>query len=89
MKVKVIKLVYLGLSILENSKIFMHEFWYDYIKPKCQDVAKLCYMDTDSFNIWLKLKMFMKMMMLKKYLIHQIKMSKDHCLQEIIKEWLG
>ena len=32
----------------------------------------------------LKLKMFMKIlhMMLKKYLIHQIMMSTDHCLQE-------
>ena len=28
------KLVYLGLSILELSKILMFEFWYDYVKPK-------------------------------------------------------
>ena len=28
------KLVYLGLSILEISKIVMHQFWYDYVKPK-------------------------------------------------------
>ena len=28
------KPVYLGLSILELSKILMHEFWYDYVKPK-------------------------------------------------------
>ena len=27
------KLVYLGLSILEISKIVMYEFWYDYMKP--------------------------------------------------------
>ena len=33
-KVKMNKLVYLGLSILEISKTLMHEFWYDYIKPK-------------------------------------------------------
>ena len=26
--------VYLGLSILESSKILMYEFWYDYVKPK-------------------------------------------------------
>ena len=26
--------VYSDLSILEISKIAMHEFWYDYIKPK-------------------------------------------------------
>ena len=29
----------------------MYEFWYDYIKPKYRDKAKLCYMDTDSFVI--------------------------------------
>ena len=27
------KYVYLGLSILELSKILMHEFWYNYVKP--------------------------------------------------------
>ena len=26
--------VYLGLSILDLSKTVMHEFWYDYVKPK-------------------------------------------------------
>ena len=39
------KPVYLGLSILEISKTLMYEFWYDYIKPKYQNNAKLCYMD--------------------------------------------
>ena len=29
----------------------MYEFWYDYIKPKYGDRAKLCYTDTDSFVI--------------------------------------
>ena len=28
------KPVYLGISILELSKILMYEFWYDYVKPK-------------------------------------------------------
>ena len=41
------KPVYLGLSILELSKISMHEFWYDYVKPKCGEKAKRYYMDTD------------------------------------------
>ena len=53
-KVKMNKTVYLGLSILEISKTLMYEFWYDYIKPKYQDNAKLCYMDTDSFIIYIK-----------------------------------
>ena len=29
----------------------MYKFWYDYIKPKYEDRAKLCYTDTDSFVI--------------------------------------
>ena len=48
------KPVYLGLSILELSKILMYEFWYDYVKPKYGEKAKLCYMDTDSFIVYIK-----------------------------------
>ena len=43
--------VYLSMSILEISKTLMCEFWYDYIKPKYQNNAKLCYIDIDSFII--------------------------------------
>ena len=42
------KTVYLGLSILKLSKILMYEFWYGYAK------AKLYYMDTDSFTVYIK-----------------------------------
>ena len=48
------KLVYLGLSILELSKILMYEFWYDYVKSKYGEKAKLCYVDTDSFIAYIK-----------------------------------
>ena len=50
-KVKMNKPVYLGMSILDISKTLMYEFWYDYIKLKYGDRARLCYMDTDSFII--------------------------------------
>ena len=57
-KVKMNKPIYLGMSILDISKTLMYEFWYDYIKPKYQDRAKLCYMDTDSFVIHIKTEDF-------------------------------
>ena len=48
------KPVYLGLSILELSKILRYEFWYDYLKAKCTEKVKLCYVDTDSFIVYIK-----------------------------------
>ena len=50
------KPVYLGLSILEISisKIVVFEFWYDYVKPKYNERANLCYMDTGSFIVHVK-----------------------------------
>ena len=56
MKVKMNKPVYLSLSILEINKTLMPEFWYDYIKSRYQNNAKLCYMDTDSFIISIKIE---------------------------------
>ena len=38
----------------------MYEFWYDYIKPKYQNNAKLFYMDTDSFITHIKTEDFYK-----------------------------
>ena len=38
----------------------MYEFWYNYIKPKYGDRAKLCYMDTDSFVIYIETEDFYK-----------------------------
>ena len=59
-KVKMNKPVYLGLSILEISKILMYEFWYYYVKPKYQNNVKLFYMDRDSFIINIKTENFYK-----------------------------
>ena len=80
-RVKMTKPLYLDTSILDISKILIYKFWYDYISPKYIDKAKLCYTDTDSYIIILKLKIFLKifLMMLKNGLIRliMIKMIKD------------
>ena len=33
----------------------MYEFWYDYVKLKHDDKAKMCYMDKDSFLVYIKI----------------------------------
>ena len=48
------KHVYLGISILELSKILMNEFSYDYLKPEYGERWKLCYMNADSFIVYIK-----------------------------------
>ena len=81
-QVKMNKPVYLGMSVLDNSKTLMYEFWYDYIKPKYGDRAKICYIDTESFVIYIKLKISTKilLMMLKNSLIHLT-------MKKMIKDW--
>ena len=59
-EVKMNKPIYLGQAILDISKTLMYEFWYDYIKPKYGDKARLCYMDTDSFVMDIKTDDFYK-----------------------------
>ena len=54
------KPIYLGLSILDISKILLYEFWYDYLRPKYGNDVKLCYMDTDSFVMNIKIEDFYK-----------------------------
>ena len=48
------KPVILGLSTLELSKMLMYEFWYDYVKPKYGEKAKLHYIYIDSFIVCIK-----------------------------------
>ena len=57
-RVKMSKPLYLGMSILDISKTLMYSFWYDYVKPKYGDRAKLCYKNNNSFVIYIKTEDF-------------------------------
>ena len=59
-EIKKNKPIYLGQAILDISKTLMYESWYDYIMPKYGDKAGLCYMDTDSFVMYIKTEDFYK-----------------------------
>ena len=50
------KPVYLGLLILDLNKTMMYEFWYNYVKPRYGENAKLCYMDTESYIVHVKIE---------------------------------
>ena len=45
---------YLKLSMLELSKLLIYKFWCDYVIPKYGEKSKLCYMDADSFIVYIK-----------------------------------
>ena len=48
------KPVYLCLSILDLSKTVMYEFWFDYVKSKYGEKAKICYVGTVRFIVHAK-----------------------------------
>ena len=52
--IKLNKPVYVGMSILDLSKQHMYPFYYDILKKKYNENAKLIYTDTDSFVIHTK-----------------------------------
>ena len=43
------KPVYIGLAVLDLSKLMMVNYWYNEMKPRYGDKARLLYTDTDSF----------------------------------------
>ena len=59
-EIKMNKPIYLGQTILDISKTFMYEFWYDYIKSLNRKRKEDCYMDTDSFVLYIKTQDFYK-----------------------------
>ena len=66
----------------------MYKFWYDYLKPKYGEKAKLCYMDKNSFIVYIKIcDLYVDIIeYVKQGLIFQIINQIDHCLKERIKK---
>lgn len=52
------KSVYLDVSVLDLSKVEKYEIWSDDAKPKYE--KKLCFIDKDTFIIYIKLIIFNK-----------------------------
>ena len=51
---KLNKKAYIGMCILELSKVLMYKFHYDYIKNKYDNKSKLLFTDTDSLMCEIK-----------------------------------
>jgi hypothetical protein len=47
------KPMYVGMAILEISKLHMYEFFYDILKPRFGNNIRLAYSDTDSFILFI------------------------------------
>ena len=47
-EIKFDKPIYDGCTVIEDSKLEIYKFWYDFLKKQCKDL-QLIYMDTDSF----------------------------------------
>ena len=54
------KPIYLGHTILDIGKTLMYGLWYDNLLIMYGENIKLCYMDTDSFIIYVKTDDFYK-----------------------------
>ena len=72
------KPIYLGACILETSKLYMYQFWYDHLKNKYNNNVELVYTDTDSFIIQVKTDDIYKDMLKDKNLYDFSEYPKDH-----------
>ena len=78
------KPVYLGLSILELSKIVLYEFCMIVLKQNIEQKTKLYYMDAGSFIVYIKANHICKDIVndVEQGLILEIRIRQYHYLKE-------
>ena len=72
------KPIYLGACILETSKLYMYQFWYDHLKNKYNNKVELIYTDTDSLIIQVETNDIYKDMLDNKNLYDFSEYPKNH-----------
>ena len=83
------KPVYTGMTILENSKILMCEFFYNHLKARYGQKCELIYTDTDSLILDIQTEDVYKDMQEHSWLYDTSNYPKDHLLYDINKTILG
>src|SRR5690606_24510033 len=77
-KVKLNKPIYVGVAILDLSKVLMYDFHYNVIKEKYNDNAKLLDTDTDSLKYVIETEDLYKDMKEMSHYFDFSDYSKDH-----------
>ena len=76
------KPVYTGMTILENSKILMYDFFYNHLKAKYGGKCQLVYTDTDSLILDIQTDDVYKDMQEDSWLYDTSNYPKDHSLYD-------
>ena len=74
------KPVYTGMTILENSKILMYDFFYNHLKARYGHKCELIYTDTDSLLLNIQTEDVYKDMKEDSWLYDTSKYRKDNPL---------
>ena len=84
------KPIYTGMTILENSKILMYDFFYNHLKARYGQKCELIYTDTDSLILDIQTEDVYKDMQECSWLYDTSNYPKDHLLyNDINKKALG
>ena len=76
------KTVFTGMTILENSKILMFDFFYNYLKARYGHKCELVYTDTDSLLLNIQAEDVYKDMQENSWLYDTSNYPKDHPLYD-------